>query len=425
MKELKVNLEFKKLIPPLSEQEFEQLEQNCLKDGIRDAIVTWQGFIIDGHNRYEISQRYNLPFDTIEKDFESEDQVKIWMIDNQKGRRNLTDGWIWELAQERKKLLHEKGEHKYKLTAGRPKKSLSNVDNDLSKENHNTQKEISTELGWSTGKVAMADKVWRTAKPEVKEKIKSGEISINQAYNEIKKEEKKAAFVQKKNEFQKDVLLKNKSIIECYKGSCLDIMRNINYCFDLLLSDPPYAMDYKSGWNNWDKINGDKRNETVVLLDNAFAVCKEKLKPDAHIYIFGNPYEIETIKPIFEKYFRLMNILIWDRSVIGMGDLRTYGRSYDIILFGYNETWKELNGTRDKDVLPFSRVAPNLLFHPTEKPTGILEYIIKKSTNENDFILDPFAGSCSTLKAANNLNRNSIGIEIEEKYIPKWILKKT
>jgi hypothetical protein len=58
---------------------------------------------------------------------------------------------------------------------------------------HNTQKTIANDLGWSTGKVAMADKIWKEAKPEVKDKIKSGEVSINQAYKEIKKEEKAAA----------------------------------------------------------------------------------------------------------------------------------------------------------------------------------------------------------------------------------------
>lgn len=44
--------EFKKLIPALTAEEFKQLEQNCLDEGIREKIITWNGFIIDGHNRY-------------------------------------------------------------------------------------------------------------------------------------------------------------------------------------------------------------------------------------------------------------------------------------------------------------------------------------------------------------------------------------
>jgi site-specific DNA-methyltransferase (adenine-specific) len=181
-------------------------------------------------------------------------------------------------------------------------------------------------------------------------------------------------------------------------------------------------MDYKSGWNDWDKIEGDKRNDTLVLLDECFSLLKQKMKDDAHIYVFGNPNEMSSIQPLFEKHFKLKNILVWDRQVIGMGDLKTYGRSYDVIYFGYNNEWKDLNGTRDRDVLNFTRVSPGNLIHPTEKPTDMLQYLIKKSSNENDVVFDPFAGSCSTLKASLELNRNSYGSELETKYIPKWML---
>ena len=99
-----------------------------------------------------------------------------------------------------------------------------------------------------------------------------------------------------------------------------------------------------------------------------------------------------------------------------MGDLKSYGNSYDIIYFGYNKIWKDLNGTRDRDLLSYNRVDPIKNIHPTEKPIDILEYLIKKSSNENDKILEPFAGGGSTLLACKNLNRLSTGIEIEDEY---------
>jgi len=89
--ELKIKEEFKKLIPPLTAEEFKQLETNCIDEGIRDAIVTWNGFIIDGHNRYKIATDWQLSFKTIEKVFESEYHVIEWMLVNQFGRRNLTE----------------------------------------------------------------------------------------------------------------------------------------------------------------------------------------------------------------------------------------------------------------------------------------------------------------------------------------------
>jgi len=86
---VKVNDTFKNLIPPLSTDEYNALEASILKEGVREAIILWGDFIVDGHNRYEIATRHGLPFKTTVREFESEDDVIIWMIDNQ-----LADGTL-------------------------------------------------------------------------------------------------------------------------------------------------------------------------------------------------------------------------------------------------------------------------------------------------------------------------------------------
>ena len=164
------------------------------------------------------------------------------------------------------------------------------------------------------------------------------------------------------------------------------------------------------------KIQNDKILDTVTLFEDVLKESVPLLKDDAHFYLFGNINFIGDIRPIIEKYLNLKNVLIWDRKVIGMGDLKSYGNSYDIIYFGYNKVWKDLNGTRDRDLLSYSRIDPAKNIHPTEKPIDILEYLIKKSSNENDKILEPFAGGGSTLLACKNLNRFATGVEIEEEY---------
>jgi site-specific DNA-methyltransferase (adenine-specific) len=408
---LEIKEEFKKLIPPLTVEEFKQLEQNCLDEGIREKIITWNGFIIDGHNRFEIATRWNLEYQTESKRFENENDVKIWMIDNQNGRRNLTDGWKYKLQQNRKEILLEKG----KETQGTRTDILSTIDKKLEPK-HNTQKEIAKALDWSTGKVAMADIVFKKATPELEEKVLNNEVTINQAYQEIKKEEKKINFEQKKAEFEKPIEIINTNQI-IILGDSKEILPTLELkTFDLLLSDPPYGMDFKSGWNDKEKIANDKIEDTITLFENVLKECVPLLKDDAHFYLFGNIDFLSEIKPIIEKYLNLKNILIWDRKVIGMGDLKTYGFSYDIVYFGYNKKWKDLNGTRDRDILQFNRVTPSANIHPTEKPIDLLEYLIKKSTKENDNILDPFAGGGSTLLSCKNTNRLATGIEIEEKY---------
>ena len=88
---LKIDSEFQLLIPPLNEEERMQLEKNIVAEGCRDALVTWQGIIIDGHNRYEICTRLGIDFRTTEYTFASRDDVRMWMVQNQMGRRNLND----------------------------------------------------------------------------------------------------------------------------------------------------------------------------------------------------------------------------------------------------------------------------------------------------------------------------------------------
>jgi DNA modification methylase len=411
MKDLKINQDFKKLIPPLVEDEFKQLEKNCLKEGIRDAILLWDGFIIDGHNRYEIAKKNNLDFKTLEKDFKDENEVKEWMILNQFGRRNLSNYQRSVLALQLEDVFREKAKENQGIRTDILQKSAESL------KPIDTRQELAKVASVSHDTISKVKTIEAKAPEEVKEKLRAGEISINQVYQGIKKEEKKVNFEQKKAEFIKPIEPKKTSQI-IILGDSLSVLPTFEKkSFDLLLSDPPYGMDFKSGWSDKDKIANDKIVDTINLFENVLKESVQLLKDDAHFYLFGSIDYMVEIKPIIEKYLNLKNILIWDRRVIGMGDLRTYGKSYDVIYFGYNKVWKDLNGTRDRDLLSFNRVDPAKNIHPTEKPVDLLEYLVKKSTKEQDKVLEPFAGGGSTLIACKNVNRLCTGIEIEEKYV--------
>ena len=253
------------------------------------------------------------------------------------------------------------------------------------------------------------EKEIETAKEESNEKNKLTQSRILKVAKLILREKKN-------NEFNKKIIIKNHTP-KIYLGDSNEVLNEIkDKSIDLLLTDPPYGMDFKSGWNKKEKIKNDALNETITLLNNVLEKTKNKLKDDAHFYLFGNIKYLEYIKPIISKHLNIKDILIWDRCVIGMGDLNSYGNSYDIIYFGYNKVWKNLNGIRERNVLKYERVVPNEMQHPTEKPRELLEYLIKKSTSENESVLDPFAGGGSTLLASSNTNRKSIGIELEKKY---------
>jgi DNA modification methylase len=410
---IEIKEEFKDLIPPLTKEEFRQLETNCMAEGIREKILTWKGFIIDGHNRFEIATKWDLDFETESKHFDNEEAVKEWMILNQFGRRNLSNYQRSVLALELEDVFSKKAKENLKLSGGRGVKGKQ-----ISAEVKpiETRKELSKVASVSHDTIAKVKKIQEKAPEEVKAKLRTGEVSINAAYKEIKKEEKKANFEAKKQLFEKEIKPENLNQKIIFGDSIKVLPTLEKKSFDLLLSDPPYGMDFKSGWNNKEKIQNDKIVDTITLFEDVLKESVPLLKDDAHFYLFGNINFIGDIRPIIEKYLNLKNILIWDRKVIGMGDLKSYGNSYDIIYFGYNKVWKDLNGTRDRDLLSYSRIDPAKNIHPTEKPLDILEYLIKKSSNENDKILEPFAGGGSTLLACKNLNRFATGVEIEEEY---------
>jgi len=87
---LTINKRFHELLPPLKDEEYERLDASIQADGIRDPIILWGTTIVDGHNRYEIAQRRGISFQTVQKEFEDEDDACIWIIENQIGKRNLS-----------------------------------------------------------------------------------------------------------------------------------------------------------------------------------------------------------------------------------------------------------------------------------------------------------------------------------------------
>jgi len=90
---VKIDAEFKSKIPPLSDYEFKQLEKNIVAEGCREPLIVWKSgqsdILLDGHNRMEICDRNDIPFEVSYKSFSDRFEAMNWMIDNQLGRRNL------------------------------------------------------------------------------------------------------------------------------------------------------------------------------------------------------------------------------------------------------------------------------------------------------------------------------------------------
>ena len=201
-----------------------------------------------------------------------------------------------------------------------------------------------------------------------------------------------------------------------YLGDCLEVMDQLieqGITVDLIVTDPPYGMNFQSNHRK-EKYGLLKNDNNLEFLGEYFKKCNKIMKDNTHIYCFCSWHKVDKFKIEFEKYFKLKNIIVWEKNNTSMGDLKgSYAPKHEFILFGHKGR-RERVGKRLPDVLQVKRTGNT--FHPTQKPVELLTIFAEQSTNEDDIVFDGFMGSGSTGVACMNTNRRFIGIELDEKY---------
>lgn len=194
MKELKIDPELRDFIPPLSGEEKKQLEDSLLKYGYKGApIFTWRGYIVDGHNRYEICQKHNIEFPIDDLDLGDDAtiiDVMEWMINTQLGRRNLPPAQRISVVDKFKKKIQEQAKEKQSEAGKEFGNGKSSSSPNGEKLNIHTDKELAKMAGVGTGTIARYNRVMNSDDEELKKKVLSDEVKINTAYEEIRKKEK-------------------------------------------------------------------------------------------------------------------------------------------------------------------------------------------------------------------------------------------
>ena len=183
------NPEFSGLIPPLSPEELETLEENILSEGkCREAVLTWKGDIIDGHNRFDICAKNGVTFEVREMGFETKEDAKIWVLENQLNRRNLTEAARIQLTEKKAGLLKDKARERQSLAGGNKKppkhglEPLLSIWSKLEGQPVNVRRSIARDAGVSEGTLHNFTQVRERGGPELLERVVKGEITINGAF---------------------------------------------------------------------------------------------------------------------------------------------------------------------------------------------------------------------------------------------------
>jgi hypothetical protein len=365
---------FKNLCPPLRIEEFAGLEQSILADGCRDPLVTWQGKLVDGHNRLKICKNHDLPYQTREIDLPDEEAAKQWVYANQLGRRNLTDVAF--------KFLLGEMYNQQKQAHGGDRKSSSQPGNLKTAEVLAGKHRVSKNTVIRAGKLAEEINRLPAAK---KEQVLAGETTVKK----IKREERRKA-----REARPKVAL---SADDCRVYHCAVADLNVND-LDAIICDPPYPKEY------------------LPVYDDLADFAARSLKPGGSLLVMvGQSYFPDVIQRLTAKvkYHWTACYLtpggqaaqLWDRKV------NTFWKPLLwLVKDKYEGDWvgdvcQSPTNDNDKDH-----------HHWGQSEKGMAD-IVQRWTRPGQLVCDPFVGGGTTAVVCARLARRFVGCDIDLKCV--------
>ncbi len=216
---MEIDKEFKNLIPPLEREEYQQLKYSLKEEGCRERIILWNGMIVDGHNRYEICLKENILYKTTNKKFKDRNEVILWMIDNQLGRRNISKYDRTRLALKKEDILKPIAKENMGLSKGKGIKGLQKS------VTLNVQKEVAKIAKVSHDTVSKVKYIEERADEKQKRDLSTQKVSINKTWTELKKAENR------------------KNIAESFKEPSLP---KIKKKYNIIYADPPWSFKHYS-----------------------------------------------------------------------------------------------------------------------------------------------------------------------------------
>lgn len=225
-------------------------------------------------------------------------------------------------------------------------------------------------------------------------------------------------------------------------GDCCRLLREFDFKFSCIFADPPYflsngGISVQAGKivcvnkGDWDK--GKSQQEMMDFNKEWLALCRDKLKDNGTIWISGTYHNIFSVANcLTELGYKILNVVTWAKTNPPPNiSCRYFTYSTEFIIwarksdkkahyFNY-ELMKQINSNKQMtDVWHLPAIAPwekSCGKHPTQKPLSLLSRIILSSTQQGDWILDPFCGSSTTGIAANLLSRRFLGIDQEQQFL--------
>lgn len=418
-RDLVIDPEYSTLMPDMDPGEFDRLEQNILADGCREPLVVEAGtrIIVDGHQRYRVCTDHHLPFEIVEREFNSHIDAKIWIITHHLGRRNLSEFQRARLALALKPLLIAK--NRLRIVGGRPTDGHTT-----------TREELARIAGVSRDTIQKVALIMRNGSEEIIQALNCGSMSIRTASVLVglpKKEQERvpdepaAAILYsaeriraqqngEKIRRREDKLAAQRKTAKLrahvIEADAVDWLHTIkDHSADLLFTDPPYSTDI---------------DDVEAFVGSWLALALSKLKATGRAYIFVGAYPAELYVYLGAllkiKAFR-GEVLGWTYdNTIGPTPQKGYSRNWQALLYLYGKKAPDLDApslleqsAMQKMRAPDGRQGDR--FASWQKPYDLAEMYVRHSTKEGDLVIDPFCGTGTFLLAAADLGRVAKGCD--------------
>jgi hypothetical protein len=309
--DIQIDAEFAALIPPLSAEERQQLEENIVEHGgARDPLVVWASkgtlTLIDGHNRYEICTRLELPFDVHEMRFNSTDEARHWIVKNQLGRRNLTaDSFTYLLGLD------------YKLEKSQGKRNDLTCDQNDHK--LKTAERLGKEHGVSPATVRRAEKFYDEVEktPELKKAVEEKRPVI-----QVKRELKEQAREARREENRKKIA----AVPEPEKA---DAVAQAKYA--TIVIDPPWDWGDEGDKDQLGRARPDYSTMSIEQLERLDV--GGLADDDCHVYLWITNRSLPKGFRLLKAWgFRYITAITWVKPHFGMGNY--FRGQTEHVLFG-------------------------------------------------------------------------------------------
>jgi hypothetical protein len=393
--DIKIDAEFAALIPPLSREERQQLEDNIVEHGgARDPLVVWSKngtlTLIDGHNRYEICTRLELDFDIKEMRFKDRSHAEEWIIRNQFGRRNLSAYVRTQLALRLEENIAARAK------ANQVRKPADSVCQISDKQKIDTKKEVAKAASVSHDTVAKVKKIDAAEKAgkvdaETVAKLRTGEVSINRVVRDLKEQETAA-----KREEQKVVAIaKRQDVDGLYLGDFREIGDKIpDASVDLIFTDPPYD------------------RKAIKLYDGLGEFASRVLRPGGSLIAYIGQIQLPDAVADLSRHLRYW----WTCSCYHSGPSLLRMNEYGIVNGWKPMLWfvKETRGDKTTFINDVATGSREKSHHEWQQSEAEARYFIELLTDPDGFVVDPFCGGGTTPVACIGLGRKWAAFEIDE-----------